>query len=191
MMSLHSAMEWLASTEWSIALHESQYAYAIIESIHVWALCLFVGFAVLLDLRLIGILFRGVPVSHLTKRLLPWTKVGFVIMVISGIALFYAIPLRTYHNVFFRVKAILLLLAGLNAFAFHNGIYRNIDKWDTHGPPPRAARHAGMISLVLWAAIVFSGRLIAYNWFDCGKRQPAVISAFAGCTADMIDPYSQ
>ena len=36
----------------------------------------------------------------MTKRLLPWTKAGFVIMVISGVALFYAIPLRTYHNVF-------------------------------------------------------------------------------------------
>ncbi len=190
-MSVRAAMQWLANTEWSIALHESQYAYAIIESIHVWALCLFVGFAVLLDLRLIGAIFRGVPVSHMTKRLLPWTKVGFVIMVVSGVVLFYAIPLRTYHNVFFRMKAILLILAGLNAFAFHNGIYRNIAKWDTGGPAPRAARHAGIASLVLWAAIVFSGRMIAYNWFDCGKPQPPLINTLAGCTPDMIDPYSQ
>jgi hypothetical protein len=61
-MFLHAAMEWLANTEWSIALHESRYAYAVIESIHVWALCLFVGFAVLLDLRLVGAIFRDVPV---------------------------------------------------------------------------------------------------------------------------------
>jgi len=105
--------------------------------------------------------------------------------------LFYAIPLRTYYNVFFRVKVLLLILAGLNAFAFHNGIYRNIATWDTDGPAPRAARRAGMVSLVLWAAIVFSGRLIAYNWFDCGKPQSTLINAFAGCTPDMIDPYSQ
>lgn len=190
-MTPHAIMEWLANTEWSIALHESQYAYSIIESIHVWALCLFVGFAVLLDLRLVGAIFRDVPVSHMTKRLLPWTKLGFLIMVVSGVVLFYAIPLRTYHNVFFRVKAILLILAGLNAFAFHNGIYRHIDKWDTDGPTPRAARRAGMASLVLWAAIVFSGRLIAYNWFDCAKPQSALVGVFAGCTPDMIDPYSQ
>ena len=190
-MSIRAAVEWLANTEWSIALHESRHAYAIIESIHVWALCLFVGFAVLLDLRLIGVIFRGVPVSHMTKRLLPWTKLGFVVMVVTGVALFYAIPLRTSYNVFFRVKVILLILAGLNAFAFHNGIYRNIAKWDTEVPTPRAARHAGMASLVLWAAIVFSGRLIAYNWFDCAKPQSTLINALAGCTPDMIDPYSQ
>jgi len=187
-MSLHTFMEWLGNTEWSIGLHESRYAYSIVESVHVWALCLFVGFAVLLDLRLVGAIFRGVPVSHVTKRLLPWTKAGFAIMVMSGVVLFYAIPLRTYHNVFFRAKVLLLILAGLNAFAFHNGIYRNIGKWDTDGLPPRAARHAGMASLLLWVAIVFSGRMIAYNWFDCAKPQSTAVAALAGCTPDMLEP---
>jgi hypothetical protein len=48
-MSLHNLMQWMADTEWSVGLHESRYAYSIIESIHVWTLCVFVGFAVLLD----------------------------------------------------------------------------------------------------------------------------------------------
>lgn len=181
-------MQWLADTGWSIALHESQYAYAVIESIHVWALCLFVGFAVLLDLRLVGAIFRDVPVSDMARRVLPWTKVGFAIMVLSGIVLFYAIPLRTYHNVFFRIKVVLLILAGLNAFVFHHGIYAKVAHWDLK-IPPRAARMAGLCSLALWVAIIFSGRLIAYNWFDCSKPQSAVIAAVAGCTPDMIDPY--
>jgi hypothetical protein len=42
---------------------------------------------------------------------------------------------------------------------------------------------------MLWASVVFSGRLIAYNWFDCAKRQPPLINTLAGCTPDMIDPY--
>jgi hypothetical protein len=187
-MSLHAAMEWLANTDLSIALHESQYAYAVIESIHVWALCLFVGFAVLLDLRLVGVIFRDVPVSQMARRVLPWTKLGFLVMVISGIVLFYAIPLRTYHNVFFRIKAVLLIAAGLNAFVFHHGIYTKVSHWDLD-VPPRPARMAGLWSLVLWGAIIFSGRLIAYNWFDCSKPQSPAIIAVAGCTPDMIDPY--
>ena len=109
-------------------------------------------------------------------------------MVISGIVLFYAIPLRTYHNVFFRIKAVLLILAGLNAFVFHHGIYAKVSHWDL-AVPPRPARMTGLCSLLLWAAIVFSGRLIAYNWFDCSKPQSTVITSIAGCTPDMIDPY--
>lgn len=188
-MSADAAVEWLASTRWSIALHESQYAYAIVESVHVWALCLFVGFAVVLDLRLVGLIFRGVPIGDLTDRLLPWTKLGFAVMVISGILLFYAIPVRTYHNVFFRVKAVLLILAGLNAWIFHNGVARRAPGWDVAVKPPRGVRLAGMFSLALWTAVVFSGRLIAYNWFDCSKPQSAVVNTLAGCTPDMLDPY--
>jgi hypothetical protein len=181
-MLLHNVMQWMADTEWSVGLHESRYAYSIIESIHVWTLCLFVGFAVLLDLRLLGVTLKRVPVSQITTRILPWTQAAFVLMVISGVLLYYAIPLRTYHNVFFRIKAILLVLAGLNAFAFHNGrVYRRLAEWDAAPATPRAARVTGAVSLVLWAAIIFSGRMIAYNWFDCDKPQTAFIDAVAGC----------
>src|SRR5215208_2686138 len=101
-MFLHNLMQWMADTEWSVGLHESRYAYSIIESIHVWALCMFVGFAVFLDLRLLGVTLRRVPISQIAARILPWTKAAFVVMVLSGLLLFYAIPLRPYHNVFFR-----------------------------------------------------------------------------------------
>src|SRR5258705_9076904 len=138
-MFLHNLMQWMADTEWSVGLHESRYAYSIVESIHVWTLCVFVGFAVLLDLRLLGVTLKRVPVSQLTTRLLPWTKAAFVVMVISGLLLFYAIPLRTYHNVFFRAKAVFLLLAGLNAWLFHPGpTYRRPPERGTTplNPPP-------------------------------------------------------
>lgn len=181
-MSLHALMQWMADTEWSVGLHESRYAYSIIESVHVWTLCLFVGFAAVIDLRLLGVTFRQVPVSQMTSRLLPWTKAAFVVMVISGVLLYYAIPLRTYHNVFFRVKAVLLVLAGLNVWAFHHGaVYGRLPEWESAAVTPRAARVAGATSLVLWVAIIFSGRMIAYNWFDCDRLQSAFIDVIAGC----------
>ena len=47
---------------------------------------------------------------------------------------------------------------------------------------PRAARLAGYAALVLWAGIIVSGRLIAYNWFDCDiQPQPAFVNWVAGC----------
>src|SRR5205814_7257281 len=134
--------------------------------VHVWTLCLFVGFAVMLDLRLLGVTLKRVPISQMTERILPWTKVAFVLMVTSGVLLFFAIPLRTYHNVFFRLKAVLLVLAALRSGVFHNGgMYRRLEEWDIASVTPRAAKLAGAFSLALWAAIVFSGRMIAYNWF--------------------------
>jgi hypothetical protein len=29
--------------------------------------------------------------------------------------------------------------------------------------------------------VIFFGRFIAYNWFDCDKPQPAFISAVSAC----------
>ena len=173
--------KWMADTPWSVALHESLYGYPIVESIHVWALCLFVGMAVVLDLRLTGLSFTSVPVSQIARRILPWTTFGFVLMVISGILLFYAIPVRSYQNIFFRVKLLLLVVAGLNAWVFHP---RGIQSWDKDPIPPRSARFAGYASLVLWMTIIFCGRMIAYNWFDCDRPdQSHIISTLAGCEA--------
>jgi Family of unknown function (DUF6644) len=181
-MSLLAFFEWLAETSWSINLHESQYAYPIIESVHVWALCLFFGTVVMFDLRLLGWTMRSVPVSDVVSRLLPWTIAGFAIMVISGGLLFYAIPLRTYQSIFFRTKLLLLVLAGLNVWFFHTRVYPKVASWDAQGVPPRAARVAGGISLVLWIAIIFSGRMIAYNWFDCDRQpQPGIINFLTSC----------
>ena len=54
-MSLLAFFKWLADSSWSVGLHESRYGYPIVESIHVWALCLSFGLAVMFDLRLLGV----------------------------------------------------------------------------------------------------------------------------------------
>jgi hypothetical protein len=87
-------------------------------------------------------------------------------MVVSGVLLFYAIPVRTYQNIFFRLKVLMLILAGLNAWVFHSTVYRRVAKWDVDPVTPKRAKLAGAVSLFLWAGIVTAGRMIAYNWFD-------------------------
>src|SRR5262249_54160477 len=157
--------------------------YPIVESVHVLTLCLFVGMSVMLDLRLLGIALRRVPVSEVTDRLVPWMVAGFAIMFITGILLFYAIPVRSYQHVFFRIKLIALGLAGLTAWVFHSGVHKQVAEWGLGRTPPRKARLAGAASLFLWAVIIVCGRMIAYNWFDCDMKPSPVISWAAGCVA--------
>jgi hypothetical protein len=183
-MSFLTLFKWLADSSWSVNLHGSQYLYPLVESIHVWTMAVFFGLAVIFDLRLLGWTLRGVPVSEVSRRLLPWTIGGFVVMVVSGMLLFSAIPVRSYQNIFFRIKMFLLLLAGLNVWIFNSRVYRRVDAWDLHATPPRGARIAGAFSLVLWIGIIVSGRMIAYNWFDCDKQpQPAIINSLTSCTS--------
>jgi len=181
-MSLLGFCQWLAETPWSIALHESLWAYPLVESTHVWSLALFVGFSVLLDLRLLGLAMQRIPASEVARRLLPWMVAGFALMVVTGLLLFYAIPVRTYQSLFFRIKVLLLALAGLNVWVFHATVWRSVATWDLDPVPPRSARRAGAASLLLWVCIIFAGRMIAYSWFDCDRQpQPAVVNWAAGC----------
>ena len=184
-MSLQSFCEWLANTPWSIALHESLWGYPIVESVHVLTMCLFLGMIVMLDLRLLSLTMRTVPVSQVAGRLLPWVRAGFAVMVISGALLFYAIPVRAFHNIFFRIKVVMLILAGVNVWVFHSTVFRSVAEWDLDPVLPKRARMAGAVSLVLWATIVVAGRMIAYNWFDCDRQpQPSIVNLLAGCDAN-------
>jgi hypothetical protein len=188
-MSILDFFEWVGNLPWSSDLHESQYAYSIIESIHVWTMAVFFGSVAMFDLRLLGLVMRKVPPSEVVDRLLPVTIAAFVIMVISGSLLFFAIPLRSYQNIFFRGKMLLLLVAGLNVWLFHSRVYPKVVAWDVEGMPPRAARVAGAISLVLWVGIVFSGRMIAYDWFDCDRQpQSPLINFLTSCAATETAP---
>jgi hypothetical protein len=182
-------LQWVAATPWSIALRESLYVWPLVESTHVLSLGLFVGTAVMLDLRLLRLGFRRVPVSELTGRLLPWTRAGAIVMVITGLLLFFATPIRNYQNVFFRIKVVLLVAAGINVWLFHARTHRRVAEWDIDAAPPRAARVAAVVSIVAWAGVIIAGRLVAYNWFDCDLQpQPALVNWLAGCVVPPSTP---
>lgn len=158
--------QWVETTQISEAIRGSTWSYPIIESAHVLGLCLFLGFAMLWDLRLLNITLRRVPISEMQARVMPWTNLGFVIMAISGGLLVWSDPLRFYDNLFFRVKLVALVVAGLNAGIFHFFTAgKRLVEWDSSPVSPMSARVAGTFSLFLWAIIVICGRFIAYMDF--------------------------
>lgn len=165
-MSLLPFFEWLENTPGSVAIRESILFYPFVETTHVLTLCLFLGMIAMWDLRLLGLAMRRVPASQVGGRLLPWAMAGFVVMVISGVLLFYSGPVRASQNIFFQVKMTMIVLAGLNAFVFHKMVYRWVADWEELAVTPLSVRVAGFLSLVLWAGVVVAGRMQAYNWFD-------------------------
>jgi len=166
-VSLVRFVEWLGDTSWSIALHESRYVFLLVLMIHVLTLSVFVGTAVMIDLRLLGKTMTRVPVSQVITRLLPWSEAGFAVMVVTGALLFYAAPLARYENVFFRAKMAALLLAVVNVCVFRWTVYRQVDQWGLDPLPPRRVRIVGVLSLILLAIIITAGRMMAYQdyWF--------------------------
>ena len=176
---------WLSETKWSIALHESLYLYPWIESTHVLSICLFFGTLLFVDLRLTGKVFNNLSVVDMNRKVLPLTLFGFLVMSVTGLLLFYAIPVRNYQNIFFRIKILLIVIAGINAFFFHRRMSKEAKVWDKDSSIPSSMKNSAITPLVLWSSVIISGRMIAYNWFDCDRQpQPKWINTLTSCEVD-------
>jgi len=120
-----------------------------------------VGAAAMFDLRLLGV-SRALPVNQLARHLLPWSAAGLGLVVITGLTMFSAHATEFWTNPAFLVKMTLIVLAGLNALAFHAGVYRGVSGWNAGVAAPAAARVAALASLLLWVGVISCGRLLAY-----------------------------
>ena len=176
-------MLWLDGQSWSIALRESFLVWSALEASHIMTLMVFVGTIVVVDLRLLGVLFTKTPISAVEKKLLPITMLGFAVLVVTGLLLFYAKPLTYYKNMYFRLKLIVIALAMINILIFHFRVQHNQAKWDNEEKPPKSARVIAAISLSSWILVVILGRLIAYgDWFHCGAvEENGIVYMFSDC----------
>ena len=161
MTILQNLCQWLYDLPTSTALRESDVVFPLIETFHVLAITLIAGTVVTVDLRVCGLIFRTEPLTRITRTLLPYTWYGFVVMVFTGLPLFVAEAAKLYGNPAFRVKLLLLALAGLNALLFHKIGFRGSDDSDQRGATALPARVFASVSMLLWSGIIVSGRLIA------------------------------
>jgi hypothetical protein len=113
------------------------------------------------DLRLLGWAMQGRKVSDVIEQFRNWKRLGFVVIVASGLLLAWCEPLKLYRSRSFWVKMALMLLVGVHALAFRAGVYRNPAKLDAG--VTNQARWAAILSLLLWAGLIVSGRLIAFD----------------------------
>ena len=164
-MSILQICEWLERTSLATLVRESLYGFPIVVAFHILGLTLSVGTLVWFDLRLLGVSMRGCRVSEVYRRLAPWLLTGFIVMLVSGAVLFTAFATSAYGNLYFRIKLVALVLAGVNALVYHFTTERAIARWDESPRPPLAARIAGLTSIVVWASVIVAGRMMSYTMF--------------------------
>src|SRR5580698_3543051 len=160
-MTLQTFCQWLYDLPACTALRESDVVFPLIETAHVLAISVIAGTIITVDLRVGGIILRAEPLTRVTRALLPYTWYGFALMVVTGLPLFAAEAAKLYGNPAFRLKLLLLGLAGLNALLFHKTTYRRLHDRDQEGGAGLSARMFAGVSVLLWSGIIVSGRLIA------------------------------
>ena len=80
----------------------------------------------------------------------------------TGVLFLFGDPYRYAANIGFRIKAILILVAGLNALWFYVKIKPIMHSWGPDDEPPLVAKTIAVVSLGAWVCILLLGRLIPY-----------------------------
>ncbi|ROU04399.1 hypothetical protein EAT49_01730 [Histidinibacterium lentulum] len=137
--------EALEATALAQHLKASRWTYPLVNAGHIFGLALLVGAVVPMDVALL----RG---RRDIGRLRVWAAGGLVLALLFGVALFATQATDYIGNTAFRIKMGLLAAALIN-LALHARLSRlGIARM----------RAAALLSLLLWPAILLSGRLIAY-----------------------------
>lgn len=149
-------MSVLAALEASLlaeGIRRSVWAYPLLETIHIASFGALIGSLLLLELRVFGAA-RSLDAWALARLAVPTALVAFVAAATSGSLLFISAASEFAAHPAFRVKLVLILIAGLNALVFHlrDGVRH-------HDP---LARLQAAASLLLWLSVLAAGRLIAY-----------------------------
>ena len=159
----------LESSRVATDIKNSLYLFPCIESLHVIGITLVVGTILIIDLRLLGLASTQRPYSRLTSDILKITWPAFALAVATGMLMFITNAGMYYQNLFFRMKMMLLVLAGLNMVVFELTTGRKMHHWNKDAAAPASGRAAAAISLLLWITIIFMGRWIG---FTTSESQP-------------------
>jgi len=156
-------LESLEHSALAVSIAESNWAFPIIETIHVIALALMIGMVLIMDLRLLGLASAKQRYTVLQRDVLPWTWWAFGGALVSGCLMFINQATEYYENEAFRIKLFLLLLAGINMLVFELIIARGAAAWDQESSAPWPGKIAALLSIALWIAIVFFGRRVGFT----------------------------
>lgn len=153
---------WLGNTALAHLLQTTTGIIPALQTVHILSVAVLVSAAVLLSLRILAAAGQSQVQAEAVRRLAPAILAPIPLLLLTGVLQITAEPERSIFNDIFWLK-MGLLAASLAALGLY---WRHIRRALPSDPAPKAAIAGrtlfALASLVLWGAVVFAGRLIAY-----------------------------
>lgn len=137
-------------------LNGTEWVFPVCELFHIVGFGIAIGTIALVDFSLLGGALGEKRVAQLLRDTAPWTLIALVVVVLAGMVLFLTDPLQYIYNFAFRFK----MAALASAIVFNYTIHRRVALSPDGSPQARAL--IGIVSLMLWASVVFAGLFIAF-----------------------------
>ena len=157
---MDSLIQWLNSTALNKYIMSEAWLWPTLEIFHFFGLCLLLGSLLVSDLRMLG-MARSVPLKRIETFMIV-AVIGFTINLITGIIFVIGDPDRYLPNIAFRIKIVLIIIAGLNVIYYLWRVRPKMLLESEDAAPGGGAKTVAAISLLLWTCIIIFGRIIPY-----------------------------
>ena len=146
-----ASCRWLENTRWGVTIRGSSWLYPVVLWVHFVGLSMWLGTALAIDLRLMGIGAKRQTAVELSNGLFAWNWIGFGIAFVGGFLL-----LSVEATTYVMNTGFLLKLAVLTPFAliWHVMVHRKIQVWSETERTSALGKWAGLIEFVLWVSVV-------------------------------------
>ncbi len=157
---MESLINWLNSTALNKFIMSEAWLWPSLEIAHFFGLCLLLGSLIIFDLRMIGIA-KAVPLKSI-ETFMTVALIGFLINLFTGIIFIVGDPDRYIPNIAFRLKMLLMVVAGLNVAYYMRRLRPQVLDGIEGDEISGGARYVAALSLFLWTSIIVLGRIIPY-----------------------------
>jgi uncharacterized membrane protein len=151
---LREFAQWLQATSLSETIQSISWLIPLVQSIHIVTIGVVFVSSLMIALRVLGRMRADEPFAEVWNRFAPWMWIGLAVMAVTGLTLVVGEPLREFTAISFWVK-MTLIVVGVTGTALL-GRSRS-------GEFSGGARAGAAGLVVLWLAIIFFGRAIAYD----------------------------
>jgi hypothetical protein len=153
-------ISWLEATPLSAGMRDITWLWPACESLHFMGLCLLIGGAGFLDMRLMGFM-RKVPMTA-AKAFMPYAIAGFAVNLFTGTLFFIMAPGMYAFSLAWWAKMFFVALAGLNAMFFETTQGARVLTLGPDQDTPTAFKVIGGVSLLSWFMVLYFGRMLPY-----------------------------
>jgi hypothetical protein len=160
-MNIYEISGALYTTSISTGIRETAGVIPATQSIHIIAIAVVVGSALVTDLRLAGVLATDETPQTVVRRYLPWMWTALAVLLATGAILAVGEPNRVFANPVFWTKMALVVLAFGLTLLFRYPFLHPEFRLD-HARWAALAKPTAWLSLLVWIAVIFCGRWIAY-----------------------------
>jgi hypothetical protein len=157
---MQALIEWIVATELSGFVVGYGWVWPVSEALHFMGLVLLVGTVSVFDLRVLGV-GKGIP-PRAIHRLVPFGLLGFVISIGTGVLFISGTPDQYFYNSAFHLKAVFLLLMGLNVTFFYSIPFRAVASLGPSDDAPRIAKLSAALSLLIMVGVMCCGRMLTF-----------------------------